>query len=96
MRPRSGFINPDAFTFGVSISYVTMNVVGGLGTLAGPLIGAALLTLLAELLRPFAEYREFITGIVLLLFLVLLPGGLMGLGRRALGAAAPDDRTAAA
>ena len=81
----SGFINPDAFTFGVSISYVTMNVVGGLGTLAGPLIGAALLTLLAELLRPFAEYREFITGIVLLLFLVLLPGGLMGLGRRALG-----------
>jgi branched-chain amino acid transport system permease protein len=81
----SGFINPDAFTFGVSISYVTMNVVGGLGTLSGPLIGALLLTLLAELLRPLAEYREFLTGIVLLLFLVLMPSGLMGLGRRAVG-----------
>ena len=40
----SGFINPDAFTFAVSVNYVTMNVVGGLGTLSGPLIGALLLT----------------------------------------------------
>ena len=81
----SGFINPDAFTFGVSINYVTMNVVGGLGTLSGPLIGALLLTLLTELLRPFAEYKEFLTGIVLLAFLVLMPSGLIGLGRRAIG-----------
>jgi branched-chain amino acid transport system permease protein len=81
----SAFINPDAFTFGVSISYVTMNVVGGLGTLSGPLIGAALLTLLTELLRPFAEYKEFLTGVILLLFLVLMPSGLIGLGRRAIG-----------
>jgi branched-chain amino acid transport system permease protein len=81
----SGFINPDAFTFGVSISYVTMNVVGGLGTLSGPLIGALLLTLLTEMLRPFAEYKEFLTGIVLLLFLVLMSSGLMGLGQRLIG-----------
>jgi branched-chain amino acid transport system permease protein len=81
----SGFINPDAFTFGVSISYVTMNVVGGLGTLSGPLIGALLLTLLTEMLRSFAEYKEFLTGIVLLLFLVLMPSGLIGLGQRLVG-----------
>jgi branched-chain amino acid transport system permease protein len=81
----SGFINPDAFTFGVSISYVTMNVVGGLGTLSGPLIGALLLTLLTEMLRSFAEYKEFLTGIVLLLFLVLMPSGLIGLGQRLIG-----------
>jgi branched-chain amino acid transport system permease protein len=80
----AAFINPDAFTFGASIMYVTMNVVGGLGTLSGPLLGALVLTLLTELLRPFAEYKEFLTGIVLLLFLVLMPSGLIGLGRRAL------------
>jgi branched-chain amino acid transport system permease protein len=78
----SGFINPDAFTFGVSINYVTMNVVGGLGTLSGPLIGALVLTVLTELLRSFAEYKEFLNGIVLLLFLVLMPSGLVGVGRR--------------
>jgi ABC-type branched-subunit amino acid transport system permease subunit len=75
----SGFINPEAFTFGVSISYVTMCVVGGLGTLIGPLVGALLLTLLPELLRPLAEYKEFMTGIILLAFMVLMPGGLVGL-----------------
>jgi ABC-type branched-subunit amino acid transport system permease subunit len=78
----SGFINPGAFTFGVSISYVTMCVVGGFGTLIGPFIGALLLTLLPEFLRSFAEYKEFLTGIILLAFMVLLPSGLVGLTRR--------------
>jgi branched-chain amino acid transport system permease protein len=81
----SGFVNPDAFTFYVSISYVTMNVVGGLGTLSGPLIGALLLTVLTELLRSFAEYKEFLIGIVLLSFLVLMPSGLVGVVLRAAG-----------
>jgi branched-chain amino acid transport system permease protein len=81
----SGFINPDAFTFGVSISYVTMNVVGGLGSLSGPVIGALVLTLLPELLRAFAEYKEFLSGIVLLLFLVLMPSGVIGMGRQVAG-----------
>jgi len=78
----SGFINPDAFTFGVSMSYVAMSVIGGIGTLSGPLIGALLLTLLPEFLRSFAEYREVLTGVTLLAFLVLMPGGLVGLAQR--------------
>ncbi len=75
----SGFVNPDAFTFGVSMSYVAMNVIGGIGSLVGPLIGACILTLLPEFLRSFAEYKEVLTGIVLLAFLVLMPAGLVGL-----------------
>ncbi len=75
----SGFVNPDAFTFGVSMSYVAMNVIGGIGSLVGPLIGACILTLLPEFLRAFAEYKEVLTGIVLLAFLVLMPAGLVGL-----------------
>jgi branched-chain amino acid transport system permease protein len=80
--PISGYINPDAFTFGVSISYVTMTVVGGAATLAGPIIGAALLTVLPEFLRTFAQYKEVLSGIILLIFIVLLPTGLVGLARR--------------
>jgi len=57
------------------------------------LIGACILTLLPEFLRSFAEYREVLNGIVLLAFLVLMPGGLVGLmPRRAVrvrGAVAP-------
>lgn len=81
----SGFINPEAFTFFVSINYVTMNVVGGIGTLAGPIIGAVLLTILPEMLRGFSEYKEFLTGIILLFCMVLMPTGLTGLGQRLLG-----------
>lgn len=78
----SGYINPDAFTFSDSMSYVTMSVVGGIGTLTGPLIGAFILTVLPELLRSYAEYKEFLTGIILLGFLVSMPGGLSGLAHR--------------
>jgi ABC-type branched-subunit amino acid transport system permease subunit len=78
----SGFINPEAFGFGVSINYVTMCVVGGIGTLSGPLIGAGVLTVLPEMLRSYAEYKEFITGLVLLTFIVVLPGGMVGFGSR--------------
>jgi ABC-type branched-subunit amino acid transport system permease subunit len=40
------------------------------------------LTLLPEFLRSFAEYKEVLTGIALLAFLVLMPGGLVGVMRR--------------
>ncbi len=75
----SNFVNPDAFVFLVSVLYLTMNVVGGLGTLTGPLVGAAIFTVMPETLRGFAEYKEFISGALLLLFLVFFPRGLTGL-----------------
>jgi branched-chain amino acid transport system permease protein len=75
----SSFVNPDAFVFLVSVLYLTMNVVGGLGTLSGPLVGAAIFTVMPETLRGFAEYKEFISGALLLLFLVFFPRGLTGM-----------------
>jgi branched-chain amino acid transport system permease protein len=75
----SNFVNPDAFVFLVSVLYLTMNVVGGLGTLTGPLVGAAIFTVMPEMLRGFAEYKEFISGALLLLFLVFFPRGLTGI-----------------
>jgi branched-chain amino acid transport system permease protein len=75
----SEFVNPDAFVFLVSILYLTMNVVGGMGTLAGPIVGAVLFTVLPEILRPLAEYKEFTSGGLLLVFLVFMPRGLVGI-----------------
>jgi branched-chain amino acid transport system permease protein len=81
----SGFVNPDAFVFQVSILLVTMCIVGGLGRLYGPIIGAFIFTVLPEVLRPFAEYKEFFSGTVLLAFLILMPQGLAALvGKRGL------------
>jgi ABC-type branched-subunit amino acid transport system permease subunit len=82
----SGYVNPDAFVFQVSILLVTMCVAGGLGRLAGPIVGAVILTILPEVLRPFAEYKEFFSGVVLLGFLVLMPRGLVALAEKWLGA----------
>ena len=66
------FVNPDAFVFPVSILYVTMGILGGINTLVGAAIGGAMLTALPELLRGAAEYKDFLTGFLLLLLLIFL------------------------
>jgi branched-chain amino acid transport system permease protein len=76
------FINPDAFVFPVSILYVTMSILGGINTLVGAAIGGTMLTALPELLRGAAEYKDFITGFLLLLLLIFLPNGIVGFIRR--------------
>jgi branched-chain amino acid transport system permease protein len=73
------FVNPDAFVFNVSISYVTMLILGGAGFMSGPIIGGILLTALPEILRGAAEYKDFITGFLLLVLLIFLPNGITGL-----------------
>jgi branched-chain amino acid transport system permease protein len=86
------FINPDAFVFGVSITYLTMNVIGGMGTIAGSVIGSAIFTLLPEVLRGFTTYREFISGALLLTFLIFVPGGMVSLVPRLAALGRADRR----
>ena len=82
------FVNPDAFVFPVSILYVTMSILGGIDSLVGAAIGGAMLTVLPELLRGTADYKDFLTGFLLLLLLIFLPEGIVGLVRTRLAAAA--------
>jgi branched-chain amino acid transport system permease protein len=82
------FVNPDAFVFPVSILYVTMGILGGIDSLVGAAIGGAMLTVLPELLRGTADYKDFLTGFLLLLLLIFLPEGIVGLVRTRLAAAA--------
>jgi branched-chain amino acid transport system permease protein len=59
-----------------------MCILGGLGTVAGPLIGAAALLLLEELLIPYTEHWQLLLGIALLALLLLSRGGLLMLWQR--------------
>jgi branched-chain amino acid transport system permease protein len=74
----SQFVNPDAFVFPVSILYVTMGILGGIGSRAGAALGGLMLTVLPELLRGAAEYKDFLTGLLLLVLLIFLPKGVVG------------------
>jgi len=79
------FISPVTFTIGESINVVVMVIFGGMTTLAGPIIGAIILTVLPELLRMAGALRLVIYGIALMAFIVWMPQGIVG-AVRALGA----------
>ena len=72
-----GTLVPDAFIITESFTILAMVVVGGMGTLIGPVWGAILLTVLPELLRGFADFRFVLYGIALTLAVLFMPGGMV-------------------
>lgn len=80
----NGFINPDHFTWIESLLLLIMVSVGGLGSLAGAVVGAALIVIVPEYLRMFAEYKMLIFGLILIVTLTLMPKGLSGVAEHAL------------
>ena len=74
----NGYLSPDSFTLQSSILFLLIVLLGGLGTLAGPLVGASVLVLLPELLRQLADYRLILYGSLLLLSVYFLPRGVVG------------------
>jgi branched-chain amino acid transport system permease protein len=74
-----GFIDPLEFNLLTSVRHIIFITVGGLGSVAGAIIGAIVFTVLPELLRSFKEYNEFVFGGILLLTLIFMPTGIVGL-----------------
>lgn len=72
-------IGPTVFSLALLLFLLSMAVVGGLGTIWGPLLGAALLMLADEGMKEIPEWRDIGLGLVLVAFVVLLPQGLVGL-----------------
>lgn len=81
--PLSGFVTPNSFGFIQSILFVLVVMIGGSGSLAGPIIGALIVGLLPELLSSLEEYRLLFFGMLLLVVLWAAPEGMVGLARRA-------------
>lgn len=78
-------LHPTTFAWMTSEMVVIMALVGGLGTLIGPIIGAGIVTLILELMRFAPEYRFIIWSVALIAILIIEPRGLMGLVRRIQG-----------
>ena len=71
------FISPDVAGFMHSIEMVTMAVLGGVGSVLGAIFGAAILTLLPQVLTVFAEYEQLVLGLVMMLVMIFLREGLL-------------------
>lgn len=96
------FVSPSPFGFHMSIQFVLMAVIGGLGTVWGPVVGVSLVVALGEVLRwliPLAlpsaggEYQIIFFGLILVLVMIFKPQGL-GTGWRLRRAVTEDEQEA--
>ena len=76
--PLTSFVSPGSFSFMQSILFLFAVIVGGAGTVLGPVLGAAVVVLLPEALSRVAEYRLLLFGALLLVVLWLAPDGIVG------------------
>jgi branched-chain amino acid transport system permease protein len=72
------FINPRSFSILKSTDMLVMVYLGGVGSLTGSLLGAAIFTVLLELLRPLGIWRWVVGPLMLVLLMIYRPQGLMG------------------
>ena len=89
--PLTNFVAPSAFPFFQSILFLLAVIIGGAGTVMGPLIGAVVVVLLPEYLAFLAEYRLLFFGGLLLVVLWAAPEGIVGAIARHLQR--PGERT---
>ncbi len=79
---QANFINPPTFDILNSIFILLMVVVGGMGSIAGSILGAAVIIILPEIFREFNEYRVFVFGVALVVIMIFRPQGLLPSKRR--------------
>jgi branched-chain amino acid transport system permease protein len=83
---------PDNFLFTESVNILAMVILGGVGSLPGVILGAALIVALPEIFRDFALYRLLAFGLALMVLMIFRPGGLLSFE----GLREEADRTAQA
>jgi len=77
-----GWLGLSLFAMDFSIIPIAASVMGGMGTLVGPVLGAFILTPLSEALRGFGQLRVVLYSVILIGFMVYKPEGLMNYFRR--------------
>jgi branched-chain amino acid transport system permease protein len=70
------YIAPFSFTFWESVNFLLMNIIGGSTSLAGPILGAMILTPLPELLRSYVMWQQVLYGLTFMVFMRFLPDGM--------------------
>jgi len=81
----AGSITPDAFLWTTSGEALLMAIIGGTGTLGGALLGAAAFILLQSLVSSYTERWMLLLGLTFIVFVLMLPGGIVGALRGRIG-----------
>lgn len=81
---RSAFATPDLMLWTVSGELIIMVMIGGIGTLTGPILGGAFFILLQEKVSSYVDWYFIVIGLVLIFIVLFMPGGLLGF-RKMLG-----------
>jgi branched-chain amino acid transport system permease protein len=92
--PIINYISVEHFTLWLSITFVSMIVVGGLNSITGSFLGAAFVVLVPELLRGFGAYHQIIYGLAMIVVFVFWPKGLVGIAAALAGRASGAKRVA--
>jgi branched-chain amino acid transport system permease protein len=78
----NGFVNPDLAGFQHSVELVTMVVLGGLGSIVGSVVGAAVLVVLPQLLTVFQEYENLMLGLIIIVSMIFMRDGIVPMARK--------------
>ena len=70
------YITPDAFTFDLSVLFFIAILIGGRGSILGPLLGTIILTALPEFAAPLVAWSTFLYAVLLLVIVLVVPGGI--------------------
>jgi branched-chain amino acid transport system permease protein len=81
----NGSVFPDAFSSQTSILILLMVILGGSGQILGPIIGAIIVNIGFEVLRPLGNYQSLVFGLLIVVMAIFMPQGFMGLWRRISG-----------
>jgi branched-chain amino acid transport system permease protein len=73
------YITPDAFTFDLSLLFFIAILIGGRGSILGPMLGTIILTILPEIAAPLAAWSTFLYAALLLAIVLAMPGGIAAL-----------------
>ncbi|EGQ26892.1 branched-chain amino acid ABC transporter permease [Sporosarcina newyorkensis] len=72
-------VSPETFNFTMSVTILTMVMIGGQGSIIGAVLGASLLTVFSEALRAAPELRMLIYGLLIVIMMMFFPRGIMGI-----------------
>jgi branched-chain amino acid transport system permease protein len=78
---RAAYATPDLMHWSISGEFLIMVMIGGLGTLVGPILGGAFFIVLQEKISSYVQWYFIVIGLVLILIVLFMPKGLLGLRR---------------
>jgi branched-chain amino acid transport system permease protein len=87
------YIDPgSAFDVNITVTSISMAMLGGLGTVAGPVVGGTLLYWIQDYLKQYPYIHLMILGVIIIAVVLAVPDGIIGTGRKLLGRARDRGR----